>query len=80
MFIMIDGRPYASDYCLNHRQLEDNFKGDKYKKEGTDPTSTIKELTDEFKKHLLKIKLDVVTIDGIKKAICPKCGMSIKIK
>lgn len=80
MFIMKDGRPYASDYCLNHHQFEENFKGEKYKTEGQDPTATVKELSDEFKKYLIKIKLDVVNQNGIKKAICPKCYMGFEIR
>ena len=80
---MIDGRPYTSDYCMNHSQLEKNFKGEKYKKDGLVQKiikGAPKELSDEFKLHMIKVKLDVIKIDGIKKAICPKCGMSIRIK
>lgn len=81
---MKDGRPYVSDYCMNHSQLEKNFKGEKYKKDGIIQKilkGAPKELTDEFKKHLKKTKLEVTkNINGEKKAVCPKCGMGFLIK
>lgn len=76
MFTMRDGKPYSSDYCMNHSQLEKNFNGEKYK------MGIISgQPSDEFKKYMLPIKLEVVkNINGEKKAVCPKCGMGFLIK
>lgn len=74
---MADGRPYTSDYCMRHPHLEANFKGNK--KDLITGT-----LTGEYRKHMERVKLDVIKREEngvmIKRAICPKCGMSIQIK
>lgn len=66
-------RKYLSDYCINHPQLERNFKGNKR-------DMVTGELTAEYKKHMDRIRLDIVEKDGKKVAICPRCFLQFQIK